>query len=53
MKCTTCRNEITESCDYNQGRCPHREPMIDTHSFRFYNLMQSIKNVFNRNKIKD
>ena len=29
MKCTTCRNEITENCDWNQGRCPHRKPMID------------------------
>ena len=28
-KCTTCNNEITENCDYNQGRCPHRKPMID------------------------
>ena len=29
MKCTTCRNEITENCNYNQGRCPHRLPLID------------------------
>jgi hypothetical protein len=29
MKCTTCKNEITENCDWNQGRCPHRKPMID------------------------
>jgi hypothetical protein len=50
MKCTTCRNEITINCDYNQGRCPHRPPMINTHSMRFYNLILSIKNVFNRNK---
>ena len=28
-KCKTCRKEITENCDYNQGRCPHRKPMID------------------------
>lgn len=28
-KCTTCNNEITENCDWNQGRCPHRKPMID------------------------
>ena len=28
-KCTTCRKEITADCDYNQGRCPHRKPMID------------------------
>ena len=29
MKCNTCNKEITENCDYNQGRCPHRKPMID------------------------
>lgn len=29
MKCNTCRQEIQNNCDYNQGRCPHRKPMID------------------------
>jgi len=29
MKCNTCNKEITENCDYKQGRCPHRKPMID------------------------
>ena len=29
MKCNTCNKEITENCDYNQGRCPNRKPMID------------------------
>ena len=28
-KCTICRKEITELCNWNQGRCPHRKPMID------------------------
>ena len=28
-KCKTCNKEITGDCDYNQGRCPHRKPMID------------------------
>lgn len=28
-KCSICRQEITPDCDYNQGRCPHRKPMID------------------------
>lgn len=28
-KCTTCRKEISDNCDYNQGRCPHRKPMIE------------------------
>lgn len=48
MKCSTCRNEITIDCNYNQGRCPHRLPMINPHSLRFYNLVVSIKNVFKR-----
>ena len=51
-KCGTCRNEITIDCNYNQGRCPHHRPIINTHSLRFYNLFQSIKNVFSR-KNKD
>jgi hypothetical protein len=29
MKCNTCRQIIHTNCDYNQGRCPHRKPMID------------------------
>jgi len=29
MKCNTCRKEVAVDCDYNQGRCPHRKPMID------------------------
>ena len=29
MKCATCRQEVHANCDYNQGRCPHRKPMID------------------------
>ena len=29
MKCKTCRSEITPDCDWNQGRCPHRKPMIE------------------------
>ena len=28
-KCKTCNKEIATDCDYNQGRCPHRKPMID------------------------
>ena len=28
-KCTICNAEITANCDYKQGRCPHRKPMID------------------------
>ena len=29
MKCETCRQEIHTNCDYNQGRCPHRKPMME------------------------
>lgn len=40
-KCSICRQEITQNCDYNQGRCPHRKPMIeiqpkDTSKGHFY-----------------
>ena len=40
-KCTTCNKEITENCNWNQGRCPHRKPMIeiqpkDTSKGHFY-----------------
>ena len=48
MKCETCRSEITPDCDYNQGRCPHRKPMIeiqpkDTSRGHFYvSLVKSI-----------
>ena len=39
--CKTCNKEITTDCDYNQGRCPHRKPMIeiqpkDTSKGHFY-----------------
>jgi len=41
MKCETCRSEITPDCDWRQGRCPHRKPMIeiqprDTSQGHFY-----------------
>ncbi len=48
MKCKTCRSEITPDCDWNQGRCPHRKPMIeiqprDTSRGHFYvSLAKSI-----------
>lgn len=29
MKCDTCQLAITVDCDHQQGRCPHRKPMID------------------------
>lgn len=29
MKCNTCRKEYSEDCDYNQGRCPHHQPLLN------------------------
>lgn len=29
MKCSICLHQIHAGCNYNQGRCPHRKPMID------------------------
>jgi hypothetical protein len=29
MKCKTCYGMVRPDCDYNQGRCPHRKPMIE------------------------
>ena len=28
-KCNTCNKEVSENCDYNQGRCPHRKSIIE------------------------
>lgn len=47
-KCFTCDQEITIDCDWRQGRCPHRPPMIniqpkDTSKGHFYvSLVKSI-----------
>lgn len=27
-KCNTCHNPYRPDCDWNQGRCPHRQPML-------------------------
>ena len=29
MKCKTCHSQVKSDCDYKQGRCPHRKPMIE------------------------
>jgi len=48
MRCDTCRHEIHDDCNFNQGRCPHRKPMIeiqpkDTSRGHFYvSLVKSI-----------
>lgn len=46
--CQTCKKDYSPDCDWNQGRCPHRPPMIDTHHLRFYNLIKFIKGLFKR-----
>jgi len=43
-KCKTCGNEILPNCDWHQGRCPHRTPLmndiiLDDYKARFYNLL--------------
>ena len=50
MKCKTCGEDIIKkiSCDWNQGRCPHRTPMLTDYHFRYFNLMQWIKGIFKR-----
>lgn len=54
MRCEKCGYNIEESlssCDWNQGRCPHRPPIInqtvvDNYKKRFYNLLIAIKGWF-------
>jgi len=29
IKCHVCRKTYTPECDFQQGRCPHHEPMIE------------------------
>jgi hypothetical protein len=47
-KCDTCGEEIKASCDWRQGRCPHRAPILTDYHFRYFNLWQSIKGWFRR-----
>jgi hypothetical protein len=48
MKCEFCKKEYSPDCDYKQGRCPHRKPMIeiqpkDTSKGHFYvSLVKSV-----------
>jgi hypothetical protein len=48
MRCTTCGDEIKADCDWRQGRCPHRMPILTDYHFRYVNLLQSIKNFFTK-----
>lgn len=47
-KCSVCRQVITNSCDWNQGRCPHlpsmaQQIMASPYKARFYNLINFFK----------
>jgi hypothetical protein len=48
MKCKTCKQEIDILCTWQQGRCPHIQPILTNYHFRFYNLIQTIKNLFKK-----
>lgn len=48
MKCKTCNEEIKVGCNWHQGRCPHRTPMLTDYHFRYYNLLQTIKGWFKK-----
>jgi hypothetical protein len=51
MKCNTCGEHIKErglGCDWQQGRCPHREPILTEYHFRYFNLIQWIKGLFKK-----
>jgi len=44
-KCSICRQVITDSCTWRQGRCPHAPSMLgqimsDPYRSRFYNLIK-------------
>jgi hypothetical protein len=47
-KCATCNHPIHDNCNFNQGSCPHRKPLIeiqpkDTSPGHFYvSLVKSI-----------
>jgi hypothetical protein len=55
-KCNTCGKNLKENgvgCDWQQGRCPHRNPMfnsivLDSYKMRYYNLVQTIKGWFKK-----
>jgi hypothetical protein len=48
MKCETCKQEVDPACNWQQGRCPYRQPFLTDYHFRVYNLIQAIKNLFKK-----
>lgn len=45
MKCNTCYQQIHSSCDFNQGRCPHRIALVNTDGLwnKFKNYLNKLK----------
>jgi hypothetical protein len=53
MKCKHCGEEVKANCDWRQGRCPHAPSTLERfkecpYHTRYYNLINVIKNLFNR-----
>jgi hypothetical protein len=47
-KCSICRQVITDTCTWRQGRCPHTPSMVQQimaspYKTRFYNLIKFFK----------
>lgn len=47
-RCSICRKEISMSCEWRQGRCPHLPSMAEQilsnpYKTRFYNLIKFFK----------
>jgi hypothetical protein len=54
MKCDTCGENFKENgvgCDWRQGRCPHRLPILTDYHFRYLNLIQWVRELF-KNKLR-
>lgn len=48
IKCDYCMKDVSPDCDWRQGRCPYREPMITDYHKRFYNLIEFFKKLFTK-----
>lgn len=47
-KCSICRKAITDTCNWNQGRCPHvpslaQQIIASPYKARFFNLIKLFK----------
>lgn len=44
ITCDTCGEISASNCDWRQGRCPHRKPMISPETIRkFFNFFKRSK----------